>query len=90
MEFNLLQIPSYLSVIIFFVVIFSQVDLKSTLCARRRGRRLSLRRMEVLWGGEKESDGLGGGQTEVRMRTGRDRRGQRDGRRQKNLLPSHS
>lgn len=30
MEFNLLQIPSYVSVIIFFVVIFSQVDLKST------------------------------------------------------------
>lgn len=39
---------------------------------------------------KKESEGLGEGQTEVRMRTGRDRRGQRDGKRQKNLLPSHS
>lgn len=37
-----------------------------------------------------ESKGLEEGETELRMRTGRDRRGQRDGRRQKNLLPSHS
>lgn len=64
--------------------------------SHKKSSQLFSERKDVMWGrnmlGERrtESKGLEEGETELRMRTGRDRRGQRDGRRQKNLLPSHS